>query len=149
MDRGFITLRGLLLCALVLCAGSQLSFGQRQPGTGTLEGEVADPAGAVVVRSVVTAVSASGTARSAPTDRTGRCVIPGMTPGAYEVKAAAAGFADSEKMHVELAQGQVRRSVPCDWPGEIESLPSFPRRKGTDGRSGSGERQSLYADRGR
>ena len=82
--------RGLLvLAALVLPA-----FGQ-ELGTTVLNGEVADPQGAVVRGAAVTVQqTATGVQRTTSTSATGLFVFNDLVPGDYSVKVQATGFAD-------------------------------------------------------
>ncbi len=66
--------------------------------TGNINGRVTDPAGAVIAGAAVTATDVgTGIGRSTVTDSSGQYTIPQLTPGMYNVKVAASGFANSEK----------------------------------------------------
>ncbi len=79
----------------LLCAGLALGtacFGQIG-GTGTIQGLVTDPSGAVVPGATVTAVNAATSARSVrQTTTAGFYVIAPLAPGTYSVSVEAAGF---------------------------------------------------------
>ena len=96
-----------LLLALVLGVNPLFA----QTATGTLRGSVADESGGRVVDAIVTVVDAAGVERTATTNEEGDYTIAGLTPGAYTVRAVAAGFAQYENASVEIAQG---RTAPLD-----------------------------------
>src|SRR3984885_8567104 len=64
-----------------------------QGPTGTLQGRVLDPSGAVIPQAHVTVTSASGKGASAVSDGTGSYQVRGLAAGAYTVNASTAGFA--------------------------------------------------------
>ena len=71
---------------------------------GSLSGMVMDATGAVIPgASVVVVHSTSRAARAAKTDSTGRFVVRGLAPGAYDVKAAAPGFRPTQLARVTVA----------------------------------------------
>src|SRR6266849_6127201 len=62
--------------------------------SGSITGEVKDPSGAVAPDAAVTATnSKTNVARSTATNGAGVYSFPDLTPGIYEVKVVAAGFA--------------------------------------------------------
>ena len=75
-------------------------------GTGVISGEVSDPQGAVVGNAQVRAVQKStGLERKTSTNASGFFAINNLTPGAYELHVAAAGFADYvSPIQVEVGQ---------------------------------------------
>ncbi|HVM93723.1 MAG TPA: TonB-dependent receptor [Terriglobales bacterium] len=82
---------GLTAIALI-AALSVLCFGQIE--TGSISGNVKDPAGAVVKGATVTVVSTTkGTTRTAITDDQGAYVVSTLLPDKYVVTFEAAGFA--------------------------------------------------------
>lgn len=89
-----------ILCGLILCSLSAFS----QTVTGTLEGRVTDPAGAVVpaVQVKVREIS-TGTARSSETNAEGLFQIPYLPLGTYEVSVEISGFqAQTARATIEL-----------------------------------------------
>jgi hypothetical protein len=64
-----------------------------QGATGSVQGRVLDPSGAVIPQAQVTVTSASGKSGSAVSDATGSYQVRGLPAGAYTVNAATAGFA--------------------------------------------------------
>jgi hypothetical protein len=76
-----------------------LSYGQ----TASINGVVADPSGAVIPGAIVSVTnSQTGFQRSDTSDSQGRYTISQLPPGTYNVKATAAGFADTTINNVEL-----------------------------------------------
>jgi len=69
----------------------RMVFGQG--ATGTLQGRVLDPTGAVIPQAQVTVTSGSGKSASAVSDGTGSYQVRGLPAGAYTVNASTAGFA--------------------------------------------------------
>src|SRR6266481_147138 len=83
----------VLSSLLVVVAFSCAAFAQFEKGA--VGGTVTDPTGAVVVGAQVTVTSTdTGAARQATTDATGGYAIPGLPPGAYELKVSQKGFGD-------------------------------------------------------
>ncbi len=94
-------LRTTALLALALTAA--LAMGQVT--TGTLQGTITDPSGAVVPNAKVTAVNASTQfSRSATTNPDGTYTLPGLPPGTYDVTIQAGNFA-SQKRRVDVTVG--------------------------------------------
>src|ERR1700677_2662794 len=80
-------------------------FGQKP--TGTLQGRVLDPTGAVIPQAQVTVTPPSGKGFSAVSDGAGSYQVRGLAGGAYTVNATTAGFAPFTST-VTLASGQTR-----------------------------------------
>ncbi len=73
----------------------------------TLSGTITDPSGAVVSgASVSIKNNATGESRSVTTDSAGLFNAPNLTPGVYEVRISAAGFATAVQSGVALSVGQ-------------------------------------------
>ena len=70
---------------------AEILFGQGP--TGTLQGRVLDPSGAVIPQAQVTVTSPSGKSATAVSDGTGSYQVRGLAAGAYTVNATTAGFA--------------------------------------------------------
>jgi hypothetical protein len=106
---GFATL-ALLLLSLAATATAQ------EP-TGSVEGTITDPQGAVVVKSTVTVRNLStGFERTAETGDDGRYHIANLPPGTYEVRAAGANFKTTVIKDVKVNVGQ---NTPLDVKLEI------------------------------
>ena len=75
-------------------------------GTGVIRGEVSDPQSAMVRGAQITAMrKATGLQRSTATTNSGLFAINDLAPGDYQVKVAAAGFAQYEALvHLEVGQ---------------------------------------------
>ncbi len=78
-----------------------------QGPTGTLQGRVVDPAGAVIPQAQVTVTSASGKSASALADGSGAYQVRGLPAGTYTVNATTPGFAPFSST-VILAAGQTK-----------------------------------------
>jgi hypothetical protein len=107
---GFATL-ALLLLSLASVASAQ------QTNSGSIEGQVADPQGAVVVGASVTAKNVdTGLTRTAQTDSEGRYSISQLPPGNYEVRVAGTNFKTSVAKSVGVNVGQ---NTPFDVKLEV------------------------------
>src|SRR6266852_1291150 len=94
------------LLAIALCMPLAV-FAQT---SGSITGEVKDQSGAVAPNAAVTATnSKTNVARSTTTNAAGIYSFPDLTPGTYEVKVAAAGFANIVKTNIELEVQQTAR----------------------------------------
>ncbi|MFZ0063954.1 MAG: TonB-dependent receptor [Pyrinomonadaceae bacterium] len=95
----------LVLFTLVLVLGlTGISFGQET--TGTIEGTVKDPSGAVVPGVSVT-VTGTGYSRTVTTDGAGFFRVQNVPPGVYSVATAAtSGFGGSTSSNVEVVLGK-------------------------------------------
>src|SRR3984885_3280855 len=78
-----------------------------QGPTGTLQGRVLDPSGAVIPQAQITVTSASGKNATAVSDGGGSYQVRGLAAGAYTVNATTAGFAPFTSS-VTLAAGQAK-----------------------------------------
>src|SRR5919112_2206659 len=88
-------LASLLSAALVSLSLSPLALAAQQP-TGSIEGSVADPQGAVVPNATVTAKSKStGQTRTATSNDEGQYQFSQLPPDTYEVRVAAPSFKTS------------------------------------------------------
>ena len=74
--------------------------------TGTLNGQVVDTLGAVVVGASVTAVDASGKEKTVVTNRQGEYSLTGLAPGKYTVRTTAPTFQAYENAEVTIAAGR-------------------------------------------
>jgi hypothetical protein len=95
----FLLLAGLALLAASVPAVAQL-------GTGTIEGSVLDPTGAVIPDARVTLKNtATGVERTLTTDSTGRYRAVALEPGLYTIKAEKSGFRAVERADVQVTVG--------------------------------------------
>jgi hypothetical protein len=107
-------MRRLLLLAGLLCAGFHSAAAQT---VGEITGEVKDQSGAAAPNASVTAINtATNVARATTTNSVGVYSIPGLTPGIYQVKAAAAGFQTLVRSNIEL---QVQQTARVDFVLEV------------------------------
>src|SRR5258706_632780 len=78
--------------------------------SGSITGEVKDQSGAVAPNAAVTATnSKANVARSTATNAAGIYSFPDLTPGIYDVKVVATGFATIVKTNIELQVQQTAR----------------------------------------
>jgi hypothetical protein len=93
-----------LLCCLPLVLANAQSA-----STAQISGAVVDPQGAVVPGAKVTATNVdTGLARSVNTTSTGNYVLPNLTPGTYDIKVEAKGFAQGSSKSLKLNVGDQR-----------------------------------------
>lgn len=91
------------LCAIVLCSPL---FGQTS--LGRLSGQISDPSAAFVTGAEIEARNtATGIARSAKSDASGKFLIEALDPGVYDVTAAMTGFSSYVKRGVPVQAGNV------------------------------------------
>src|SRR5436305_7092798 len=82
---------------LVACAGAQVA------GTGTIQGTVTDPSGAVIAGASVVAVNVeTGVETSRKTTEAGFFVLSPLQPGEYTVTVKTEGFQTLTQQHVEV-----------------------------------------------
>jgi iron complex outermembrane receptor protein len=97
-----------VLTAAWSCLSADSSHAQQLSGTlvatGSIGGEVKDPAGALIAGARVTAES-TGLSRSTTTGRDGHFQIPGLAAGNYRVGVSAAGFSSAIVEHVSVIAG--------------------------------------------
>jgi hypothetical protein len=97
----------ILFVALSLMLLSSSAFAQ-VTASSALGGTVTDKNGAVIKGATVTATNkATGQTRTATTNDSGEYKIDLLPAGRYDIKANAAGFADSTSENVELLVGQI------------------------------------------
>lgn len=100
----------LFSCALlsVLCCLSHPSL-YGQSGSGTLQGTVLDPNGAVVPNAQITIMDPqTGVSRSVSTNGSGFYSAPNLSAATYKVTTSAAGFSGRIDNDVRLTVGEVR-----------------------------------------
>jgi hypothetical protein len=97
----------LILITVVLGALTSPTMVLAQGATGTLQGRVLDPSGAVIPQAQVTVTSASGKSANAVSDAAGSYQVRGLAAGDYTVNAASTGFAPFTSL-VTLVPGQTK-----------------------------------------
>src|ERR1700677_2453906 len=97
----------LIVIAVLLGALASPATVFGQGSTGTLQGRVLDPSGAVIPHAQVTITSASGKGVNAVADGTGSYQVRGLAAGAYTVNATSTGFAPFTSS-VTLTAGQTK-----------------------------------------
>ena len=117
-------------CLLFVCLLS-VTISAQQSSTATLSGIITDPNGALIVGAEVTATQkATGVQRETTTNDQGLYTLTNLSPGEYEVKVVAAGFA--MKVYQALVVLQVGQNVTVDavlevgQPTHAVYLPSIP-----------------------
>src|SRR6266404_7764518 len=104
-----------ILCAALIPAPAQT--------VGEITGEVRDASGANIPGAAVTATNAdTSVARSTVTNAAGIYSFPGLTPGVYQVKAAAAGFQTFVKSDILL---QVQQTARVDFTLAVGQAAQF------------------------
>jgi hypothetical protein len=93
---------GLALSIILIAATVFAQSG----ASGTLHGRLVDQFGGAIVGATVTAVDATGAEKTATSNDEGLYTVSGLAPGAYTVRAQAAGFASYEKTSVQVTAGQ-------------------------------------------
>src|SRR5580704_12418066 len=97
----------LILITVLLAALTSPTMVFGQGPTGSLQGRVLDPSGAVIPQAQITVTSASGKSAIAVSDGGGSYQVRGLSAGAYTVNATTAGFAPFTST-VTLAAGQAK-----------------------------------------
>ena len=96
--------RAVLLAALLVAGGS----GATAAAEGVLRVAVQDVYGVIPDATVRVTSDEAGVARRVQTDDAGVATFAALAPGAYDVRASFAGFADAEEKAVVLAAGETR-----------------------------------------
>jgi hypothetical protein len=98
----------VLCCALLILFTSILGFAQTQSTTGTIQGKVEDPAGAMLAGAKIEAKNLeTNFRRESKTDSDGRFVFLALPPGHYTVKVTSdKGFSTLEQTNLNLTVGQ-------------------------------------------
>ena len=100
----------MFVFALCFALGATAVFAQEP--TGSIEGTVKDPQGAVVQNATVTVQNAATNfTRTATTGDTGHYLVSQLPPGTYEVKVTGANFKTLVVSNVVVAVGQ---TLPLD-----------------------------------
>jgi hypothetical protein len=104
--------------ALPFVCAAALPLRAAQMGSAELDARVVDGSGAPVAAARVTALhKASGLRREAAVNREGRALLADLTPGDYELRAAAPGFAETVHPSVTL---EVGRRLSLQLPLSVE-----------------------------
>lgn len=98
---------GVYLCCSALLSYLLAGVSHAQSAaTATIVGRVVDPLDAVVPDAKVTAINtATGVSRSVNTTSSGDYAIPNLSPGTYDIKIQASGFAVGEAKGIKLNVG--------------------------------------------
>lgn len=90
---------------VLICAGSAVA---QMAGTGTIEGSVTDPSGAVIPNATIKAVNtATGAVTIRASSKSGLYNLSPLTPGDYSLDVTAAGFENLERANVHVDGMQV------------------------------------------
>src|SRR5215831_21348295 len=95
--------RAFLIAVFGIVTG--LMTASSQSGTGTVRGQVTDPAGASIPGALVSANNGHGLSRSAPSDVRGGYVLASLPAGNYIIRVSAKGFAPLERTDIVVAPG--------------------------------------------
>jgi hypothetical protein len=100
----------LMIMDLVFGPRMVLLAQTNQQSTGSIQGQVADPSGAMVPQANVAVTSASGRSATATSNAEGVFLVRGLGPGKYTVSVTAPGFA---QFHAEtvVAGGPVKLNI--------------------------------------
>jgi hypothetical protein len=79
-----------------------------QSNTATIRGRIVDPSSAVIPNAIVSATSAAGHTTTATSNAAGAYVVRQLTPGLYNVKITAPGFAPFQARHIAVLAGQAK-----------------------------------------
>lgn len=144
MSRCYLNRFVLLALCLALPAAAQIG------GTGTIQGVVKDPSGAVVPGATVTAQNKSTDVKTVrQTTEAGYYVIAPLAPGEYDVSVSAAGFQTMVQEHVRvdaLGTAAVDFTVKLGTSAEAVTVSDTPPPVNTtDARMGQTVRNELYA----
>ncbi|HLW78718.1 MAG TPA: carboxypeptidase regulatory-like domain-containing protein, partial [Terriglobia bacterium] len=109
LRNGLISWRTLVLAAILFGPPGVTGVLVAQAPSGTLRGQLTDPAGLAVTQGTISVTSASGQAITANPDKGGAYQVKGLAPGLYTVKVTALGFAAYEQPSVQIAAGQTHQ----------------------------------------
>src|ERR1700741_1362035 len=101
-------LAGLIACLVCVLVAAPAARAQGVGASGTINGTVVDPTGAVVPKALVVAVEADrGILHSPKTDTNGFYRLTGLPPTTYDVTARAAGFETMQQKGLEVSVGSI------------------------------------------
>src|SRR5207249_8695812 len=116
-QKGNQVMKKVFMFFLALCIGLVAVAAFAQQPTGSIEGTVTDPQGAVVQNAAITLRNvATNSTRTGTTGDNGHYRLSEVAPGTYEVKVSATNFKTSIVSGVTVAVGQ---NVPLDVHLEI------------------------------
>ena len=93
----FVVLAAIAMLAFVF-AGTQPAWSQATVGSGSIQGTVTDPQGAVVAGAKITITNvATGQSQESATTSSGTYSSGALTPGDYKVRVEAASFRSVER----------------------------------------------------
>jgi hypothetical protein len=101
-----------VLMTMTLVFGSSIiSLAQaNQEGVGSIQGQIADPSGAMIPQATVAVTSASGRSTTAISNPQGVFIVHALEPGKYAVRVTAPGFAPFQ-MQAVVAGGPVKLNI--------------------------------------
>jgi len=101
-------LAGLIACLICVLVASPAARAQGVGASGTINGTVVDPTGAVVPKALVVAVETDrGILHSTETDTNGFYRLTGLPPTTYDVTARATGFETMQQKGLEVSVGSI------------------------------------------
>jgi len=101
-------LAGLIACLVCVLVASTPARAQGVGASGTINGTVVDPTGAVVPKALVVAVETDrGILHSTETDTNGFYRLTGLPPTTYDVTARATGFETMQQKGLEVSVGSI------------------------------------------
>src|SRR6201987_5925100 len=101
-------LAGLIACLVYVLVASPAARAQGVGASGTINGTVVDPTGAVVPKALVVAVETDrGILHSTETDPNGFYRLTGLPPTTYDVTARATGFETMQQKGLEVSVGSI------------------------------------------
>jgi len=102
------TFKSLLLTVLLCLFGTSMLLAQST--TGTIQGQVTDPSGAAISKTLVTVTNTlTGETHAINTNEQGQYVIPHLSVGVYRVETQAAGFKHTVRDGITLTVNQEDR----------------------------------------
>jgi len=119
------------LCTLIvfLCALAT----EAQVTTGTIQGTVTDPTGAVIPSAIVTLSNQAGVAQSATGNGNGAYVFSGVEPGHYHLSAIVDGFAPFDLEDVVVVAGKTTSAnIALKMPVETQQVEVTEQGEGQD-----------------
>ena len=93
-------------CAIFLLVTAANLFAQ---ATGTLNGTVTDPSGAIIAKAAIRLVNSTSQFLDTTTNKDGFYEFKGLTPGTYTIKAVAKNFALFTQENVEILPGKTQQ----------------------------------------
>lgn len=109
---------------VLICLTGALSAGAQTSGTGSIQGLVADPTGAIIAGAKVEAINTRTDVESdTTTNKDGHYVIPLLLPGPYKIVVSATGFSPTTQENVTVdALAEIRADVKLSVSGTVEAV---------------------------